>query len=465
MEDLLAKFGKQRWAPYLCIGTALALVVLLGLCGAYLELDRARTSVISAVIGRWQSHAERTAGRLESALADAESGLDLTATRHVPWLRARWAQVVHQPERLYGAIVDNSGIIVTHSNPDHEGLRIPERWIIAELVEAGPNVVETDCQELTGGTTAYDIQVPISVGGTRVGTYHSGVNAAWLQSQLSAARSVVLRRWMLVIGGIVVVVSVAVLALLAITRRTAALEGELSRAELERIAAINRLITGLAHEIRNPLNAIRLNLFAVTRRLERRAEPVDDTTTQMLEASTAEVGRVEELMRELLGYVRDEPRVHEVVDLIAEIQNVVAFYEPVLAEDHICLHTDFPDEPIDVRLDRRRLRQILLNLLTNSREALGEQGHIWVTIRRHDDTAEVEVQDDGPGIPLQDREKVFEPFFSTKDAGMGLGLTLVRNYVLQFGGDVRWIKPEKGGSCIQLSFPLADPSVLARGAV
>ncbi|HEY4312688.1 MAG TPA: ATP-binding protein [Pirellulales bacterium] len=465
MDDLLAKFGKQRWAPYLCVGTALALVVLLGLCGAYLELDRARTGVISAVIGRWQSHAERTAGNLESALADAGTGPDLAATRDVPWLRARWAQVIHQPERVYAAIVDNSGVIIAHSDPDHEGLRIPEQWFIAELAEAGPNVVETDCQELTGGTAAYDIQVPISVGGTRVGTYHSGVNAAWLQNQLTAARSVVLRRWMLVIGGIVAVVTVAVLALLGITRRTVALEGELSRAELERIAAINRLITGLAHEIRNPLNAIKLNLFAVTRRLERRAEPLDDTTTQMLEASTAEVGRVEELMRELLGYVRDEPQAHELVDLVAEVRNAVTFYEPVLAEDHIRLHTDFPEESIEVRLNRRRLRQILLNLLTNSREALGEQGHIWVTIRRHDDFAEVEVRDDGPGIPLQDKEKVFEPFFSTKSAGVGLGLTLVRNYVLQFGGDVRWIKHDKGGSCIQLSFPLADPSVLARGAV
>ncbi len=289
------------------------------------------------------------------------------------------------------------------------------------------------------------------------------MNALWLQEQLATARSVVLRRWLLVTGGIVAVVAVAVIALLGIMRRTAALEHQLDHAEIQRMGAINRLITGLAHEIRNPLNAIKLNLFAVNRRLERRAEPRDETAAQMIEASAQEVGRVEELMRELLGYVREEPHVREVVDLVAEVREALAFYEPALAEDHIRLDAELPDEVIEVRLNRQRLRQVLLNLLTNCREALGENGQVQVKIQRHADLAEVSVEDDGPGIPAPELARVFEPFYSTKSAGMGLGLTLVRNYVAQFGGNVQCISSHQKGTCIRLSIPLAEPVTLARG--
>ncbi len=168
-------------------------------------------------------------------------------------------------------------------------------------------------------------------------------------------------------------------------------------------------------------------------------------------------------MRELLGYVRDEPLVREVVDLVAEVRETLAFYEPALLEDHIRLHADLPDEVISVRLNRQRLRQVLLNLLTNCREALGEKGQVWVKIQRHGELAQVSVADNGPGIPAPDRDRVFEPFYSTKSAGMGLGLTLVRNYVAQFGGDVHCISSHHKGTCICLSIPLAEPTTIARG--
>ncbi len=245
MEDLLAKFGKQRWAPYLCIGTALILVVLLGLCGAYLELERARASVTSSIVGRLRSHAERTAGHLENLLADSGAGTGLDAARDAHWLRAHWGRVIPQPERVYGAIVDHDGLIVAHSNVALEGAHLPAKWFTRAVPRAGPGVVETSCPELTGGIRSFDIQAPVSVGGVKIGTYHSGLNAAWFENEVASAEATVLRRWLLVIGGIVAVVSVAVFALLSIMRRNATLRRELDRAELQRITAINRLITGL----------------------------------------------------------------------------------------------------------------------------------------------------------------------------------------------------------------------------
>jgi two-component system sensor histidine kinase HydH len=463
MEDLLAKFGKQGWAPYLCIGIALFLVVLLGLCGAYLELERARASVTSAVVGRLRSHAERTAGHLENFLAESGADADLATARNAHWLRAHWARVIPQPERVYGTIIDNAGVIVAHSDVALEGGRLPAKWFDRPFPEAGTGVVESSCPELTGGVRTFDIQVPIAVGRVKIGTYHSGLNAAWFDNELRIAERTVLRRWLLVTGGIVTVVSVAVFALLAIMRRNATLRRELDRAELQRMTAINRLITGLAHEIRNPLNAIKLNLFSVNRRLARSAAPHDDTAVQMIEASAQEVGRVEELMRELLGYVRNEPQVDELVDLGAEVRDAITFYQPLLAEEQIRLHADLPEETIEVRLNRQRLRQILLNLLTNSREALGDTGQIWVRIVRHDDSVDLIIEDDGPGIPARDQDKVFEPFFSTKNAGVGLGLTLVRNYVTQFGGAVHCVDTAKRGTCIRISIPLAETATLVRG--
>jgi two-component system, NtrC family, sensor histidine kinase HydH len=116
-----------------------------------------------------------------------------------------------------------------------------------------------------------------------------------------------------------------------------------------------------------------------------------------------------------------------------------------------------PDDKSLVYIDRNRLRQILLNLLNNAREAVGEDGRIDVTIQSDHESVIIEVADNGPGVAASDRNRIFEPFFSTKELGTGLGLPLVRRFIEEAGGTIEYVERDSGGACFRLTLQEAPP--------
>jgi signal transduction histidine kinase len=122
---------------------------------------------------------------------------------------------------------------------------------------------------------------------------------------------------------------------------------------------------------------------------------------------------------------------------------------------HIAVVVHFAPEPLQAWIDRDRLRQILLNLLNNAREATGKGGRIEVDVSRIDDSLEMAVSDNGPGIPLEQRQRIFEPFYSTKEVGIGLGLTLVKRFVNESGGSIEYDDDHGGGSRFVVRLPAA----------
>jgi signal transduction histidine kinase len=111
-----------------------------------------------------------------------------------------------------------------------------------------------------------------------------------------------------------------------------------------------------------------------------------------------------------------------------------------------------------VHLDRNRFRQIMLNLLTNAKEAVGTEGQIEVTLARHGrDQVEIVVADDGPGVAPVDRDRIFDPFYSTKELGTGLGLAMVKRFVDEAGGSVACEANESNGARFRISFPEVEP--------
>jgi two-component system sensor histidine kinase HydH len=116
-----------------------------------------------------------------------------------------------------------------------------------------------------------------------------------------------------------------------------------------------------------------------------------------------------------------------------------------------------PDEKLHVYIDRNRLRQITLNLLNNAREAIGTGGRIEISIERQDKSIVVEVNDTGPGVPKGERQRIFDPFYSTKQLGTGLGLPLVRRFVEEAGGSIEYVERPQGGACFRLTLREAIP--------
>jgi two-component system sensor histidine kinase HydH len=445
----------RRWAAYACIAVALGLVLLTGSWAAHHDIVEARRTRQRDVFLRLRSHADRSAGHVESQLGQTGPRVDLAEAGRSPWLRTYWDRLLRQqPERLYAAIVDAAGEIMAHSQPEQEGKKLQPRGYVHVHDDVTEGVYETRDPALTGGRRAMDVQVPILLAGATVGTYHSGLNADWLDAQIASETAQLRDWWAGVIGVLAVVVLLSSVSLYGITRHATRLEQALDMAKVERAAEISQLAIGLAHEIRNPLNAIRLNLHTFQRVYQGRADLPQEEVQTMLAESAREIERLDELMGEVLGYARTGAPEPVALDLWAEVQTTVAFLKHRLDGSQIAVRLRPPDASAVVRIERSRLRQILLNLVTNACEAVPQGGQIDLAVVCHRDRVELTIADDGAGVPSQHQPRIFEPFFSTKDGGTGLGLALVRKFVEEADGEVRYEDHPAGrGSLFRVSWP------------
>jgi signal transduction histidine kinase len=140
-----------------------------------------------------------------------------------------------------------------------------------------------------------------------------------------------------------------------------------------------------------------------------------------------------------------------------EVTSILRFLRREMEGSDIQVVARLPDEKLYVYIDRNRLRQITLNLLNNAREAIGTGGRIEVSIERKDKSIVIEVKDTGPGVPKGERQRIFEPFYSTKQLGTGLGLPLVRRFVEEGGGNIEYVDRPQSGACFRLTLREAVP--------
>ncbi|MDP2342107.1 MAG: ATP-binding protein [Deltaproteobacteria bacterium] len=229
----------------------------------------------------------------------------------------------------------------------------------------------------------------------------------------------------------------------------------------ERLAAIGRLAAQITHEIRNPLSSIGLNIEllgddVVHLPLERRAE-----VKSILDAVLSEVRRLAEITEGYLRYARlpaPQKQEKDAGDLCADL---VAFFANEASQKGVNVELHVQDALPKISVDADRLRQALLNLLRNGVEACGRGGTVRISARRDDDVddgppgVKIVVEDNGPGVPAELRDKLFSPFFTTKKEGTGLGLLLTREIVREQKGDVVVDEGALGGAAFVVSLPAA----------
>lgn len=438
--------GLMPWtfAAYLCIGLTLLLVVGVSLWGVYHDLHLVNSTLMQGEMGRLRSHAVRTVSLLQDELRKRPQPATLQSLRDAQFLRPHWQRAFGWDDsRLFAAVVDTTNTVVIHNEPKHEGERLGAAWYDRVVPEAGEDVVETRDAALSGGARGLDVRVPIYLDDQVVGMYHSGLRYDWLEDRLAEKSAETREVWGWIFACIVIVVCGAGLSLYQISRRMVVIREAIKLARVRRFAEIGQIMTGIAHEIRNPLNAMRLNLHVLSRQLALpqggEAAPSTESSLdqgQIIRETNQEIERVEGLMRILLGYARPDQPHNEHLDLRKEVQSTLNFLGPVLERGEILVRVRFPETPKYIQIDRDRLRQIVLNLVNNARDAAGPGGTVEVSVNHQPGWVELVVADDGPGVPAADRERIFEPFYSTKEMGTGLGLAIVRRYVEDVGGTI-----------------------------
>ncbi len=447
------------------IGITFLLVVGIAGWGIYRDFRQVRETLIDSEAKRLRTHAERTV-RIIAKMQAQNKTSDVRDPAILDYLRRHWDTAIpNDDSRMYAAIVGLDDTVLVHFNPQLEGKRLSQTWYERTVPEAGDDVVDTKSEALTGGQRVLDVRVPMQWNDQAAGAYHSGLTYAWVERELEDKKHALWRTWGLILCVMLVVLTGACWALLQISRRLTMMREAMKLARSRRYAEVGQLMSGIVHEIRNPLNAMRLNLHVIEQMLVSANKGVVAPPASMseqsliIQESIQEIDRVEGLMRMLLGYVRPESPQIQPVDVRREMESTLLFLRPILERSEIAVTARFPEKNSLIRIDRDRFRQIVINLLNNAIEATGAGGHIQIGVRFDRDTVEISVSDDGPGILWTDRERVFEPFYSTKENGNGLGLALVRRYVEEVGGLIYYERNEPRGARFTMRFPVESAEI------
>ncbi len=214
--------------------------------------------------------------------------------------------------------------------------------------------------------------------------------------------------------------------------RAAEEEGREFVARQEQLRAAGRLAAEIAHQIKNPLGIINNAAFALQRSVAA-GKPIP---LPQLEIIREEVARSDRIVTELMGYAQLAEGTVERLNVTHELNRAIQSVFPPGGYRSIQIRTSFADHLPLLLMQRKHFAEIAGNLLQNAREALVNGGHIDVSVEAHEDVVFITIADDGPGIPPDKTEKVFEAYFSTKEKGTGLGLAIVRHNVEIYSGHV-----------------------------
>ena len=222
---------------------------------------------------------------------------------------------------------------------------------------------------------------------------------------------------------------------------------------LDRLATAGRLASGVAHEIRNPLTGMRMSMQVLKKRLDLYNE---NKNIEIIERTIKEIDRINQLISDLLGYSKPSAHAPKLVLVTESVNAALALLENDFTSRGIQVETIIEKKDIHFLLDANHFHQILLNIIKNSVDAISDAGTISIYIRAFEknNRGEVEIVDNGVGIALGDIGKIFDPFFTLKNDGTGLGMSVVHELIHRNSGEIR-INSELGqGTTVTCNFEL-----------
>ena len=230
-------------------------------------------------------------------------------------------------------------------------------------------------------------------------------------------------------------------------------EIELSR----RLAAIGRLTSGVAHEVKNPINAIVVHLEVLRQKLQQ----LDPDTRRHIDVIGSEIQRLDRVVQTLVDFTRPvELRLVD-LDLRRLVDEVVVLAQPDAERHGVSIVRDLPREGLPVKIDADLVKQAVLNIVLNGVQAMPGGGELTILGSRAGDDVQLEVRDHGTGIPPEVRDKIFNLYFTTKKNGSGIGLAMAYRVMQLHNGSVEYDSAEGRGTVFRLRFPLSAPEVEA----
>jgi PAS domain S-box-containing protein len=288
--------------------------------------------------------------------------------------------------------------------------------------------------------------------------------ASFVQKTIREQESVRDREFTIDTSGVVRVLSMSVLPLV----QNGKIEGTLLHIEdvsekrarearlrrAESLASLTTLAAGVAHEIKNPLGSIGIHLQLVNKVLQRSEAPESDDLREYLDVIAEEVDRLNSIVVDFLFAVRPMDIELQDSDLNERVNEMVDFVRYELREADISLVLDLDEHLPPLRLDEKYFKQVLINLIKNSIHAMPDGGELRISTQQRGDEVILRLSDTGVGMSDEVIHKIFEPYFTTKDTGSGIGLTLVYKIVREHMGDIAVMSEQGKGSTFTVTLPV-----------
>jgi len=238
-------------------------------------------------------------------------------------------------------------------------------------------------------------------------------------------------------------------------RERLGIERELQKAQQallqsEKLAAMGRLTSQIAHELNNPIYGIMNTL-----ELLKTEVPAESKRRRILELSLSETQRLSEMLRNMLSFSKPEEEKRRPVKMNELVEGILLVMEKQMKESNIKVETSFDDEIPEVIASTNQMRQVMLNIIKNAKEAMPKGGTLTVRTTKEDKHVLIHVQDTGVGIPEEIKDKIFEAFFTTKQKvkGVGLGLSVCYGIIKDHGGEIKVESEEGKGTTFTIRLP------------
>lgn len=447
------------WTVIAAVALLLGIIVTL----AIKDLQRGREAEI-------QTLREKSAVLMNSFESGARTGMGMR-WRH-DQRQALLEEMAYQPNVLSIAITDRSGRILAHSDPQRVGQQLYSPQQMAELKVSGEEqwhmtTFDEPQNERQNAFEAYRWFKPL-----KRGTGHSGhmMNRARMQEAaeppddeqaviftafdtvaLDAAQAKDIRNASILLV-ILLLLALASLFIFRDMRKIRQLQEEIRRKE--KLAAIGDLAAGVAHEIRNPLSSIKgfAKYFADR-------SPEGSEQHELAKVMAKEVDRLNRVITELLALVRPADLRYQRVAIGEVIEHSLHLIRQDAESNNISLRYRCAEALPLVELDPDRFTQVLLNLYLNAIQAIGTDGTLEIVVElARDGAVRITVSDSGKGIAPDDLQKIFNPYFTTKAAGTGLGLTMVQKVIEEHQGTIAVTRGQPAGTHFEIVIPLSHPT-------
>ncbi|MGZ3558454.1 MAG: PAS domain S-box protein [Thermodesulfobacteriota bacterium] len=219
----------------------------------------------------------------------------------------------------------------------------------------------------------------------------------------------------------------------------------------EKLAAMGRLTSQIAHELNNPIYGIMNTLELLKTEI-----PPESKRRRILELSLSEIQRLSEMLRNMLSFSKPEEEKRRPVRIDDLIEGILLVMEKQMRESNIQVETSFDPDIPEIMASTNQMRQVMLNLFKNAKEAMPKGGTLFVRTSKEDNRILIHIRDTGIGIPEEIRGKIFEAFFTTKQKvkGVGLGLSVCYGIIKDHGGDIKVESQEGKGTTFAISLPI-----------